>query len=270
MTSIANRCEYCGKTFYRNTSHASAQRFCSTACWYQWKREEREPKLCEMCGEPLQNGDRFCSHACYARWRSAHLTGADNPNWRGGADHVCAECGKPFTTRPCHRDRARYCSGACQRRAYRKTHVTKNCEWCGKAYTTIRSRAQRSRFCSLDCRNAAWVEGNRGENHPLWKGGKVGYRGPNWYRQARKARERDNHTCQRCGITQELYGKRLTVHHIVPFRKFGLERYKEANDLANLVTLCASCHQTVEWALILTSGTGQESPEHLLECLPVH
>jgi hypothetical protein len=263
MDGITKQCEYCGKTFSRNTSHATVQRFCSTACWYQWKRDHREYKACEMCGKPSRAGARFCSNACYGQWKATHVTGADNPNWRGGAEHVCKECGKAFLTRPCHKNRAQYCGRACRERAYRKTRIVKTCERCGRQYVTYASLTDRSRFCSAKCKNEALWEQNTGPDNHNWKGGKIGYRGRNWYAQARKARIRDNYTCQRCGITQELYGRSLDVHHIVPFREFGVERYKEANALPNLLSLCSPCHRIVEWQVIESGDTAPESRARL-------
>lgn len=84
----------------------------------------------------------------------------------------------------------------------------------------------------------------RGANNPRWTGGYKPYYGPNWYRQKRKARKRDNGVCQECGISSS--EKRLDVHHIIPFRKYGLEKFEEANRLENLITLCCSCHTTLE------------------------
>lgn len=58
-----------------------------------------------------------------------------------------------------------------------------------------------------------------------------------------KIRERDNHTCQRCGITEEEYnkeakGKRgLMVHHI--------DYNKPHTEEPNLISLCVSCHTAV-------------------------
>lgn len=80
-----------------------------------------------------------------------------------------------------------------------------------------------------------------GENNPNWKGGSISYYGPNWQSQRRKILERDNHICQRCGAPEN--GREHDIHHIIPFRKFGLENYKEANKLNNLETLCIHCHK---------------------------
>jgi predicted nucleic acid-binding Zn ribbon protein len=71
-------------------------------------------------------------------------------------------------------------------------------------------------------------------------GGHATYRGPNWDRQSKAARQRDNDTCQHCGIS----APHLPVHHIMPFRLFT--DYRAANALDNLVTLCPICHGAAE------------------------
>lgn len=50
---------------------------------------------------------------------------------------------------------------------------------------------------------------------------------------------RDHHTCQHCGSTDPT---QLTIHHIIP-RNLGGN-----NTPANLLTLCATCHQTLHTA----------------------
>ena len=82
----------------------------------------------------------------------------------------------------------------------------------------------------------------KGEKNPYWKGGYEPYYGPNWEEQRIKALERDGHRCRVCGVNK---GK-LDVHHIVPFRNFGRRHYLKANTLDNLITLCISCHATLE------------------------
>ncbi len=83
---------------------------------------------------------------------------------------------------------------------------------------------------------------NSGDKHYNWKGGnwlknsRSKY-GRDWLQIRKKVFNRDNFTCQRCGITQEEYGKReLDVHHKKPFDIF------KDNSLANLKTLCRPCH----------------------------
>lgn len=74
--------------------------------------------------------------------------------------------------------------------------------------------------------------------------------GPNWQAQRQKTLERDGHRCRTCGATARP-GAGLHVHHIRPFRDYGYvpgknDAYKVANQLENLVTLCASCHRRAE------------------------
>lgn len=83
-----------------------------------------------------------------------------------------------------------------------------------------------------------------GKENPNWKGGYEPYYGPNWREQRRKALEHDKHICQRCGAPED--GREHDVHHIIPFRVLGLEGYKEANKLDNLITLCPSCHKLMK------------------------
>ena len=70
--------------------------------------------------------------------------------------------------------------------------------------------------------------------------------GPNWDKQRKAANQRDNFTCQFCGKKKTT--RYLDAAHVVPFRHFGLQRYKKANRLSNLVTLCRSCHTKYDWA----------------------
>lgn len=79
----------------------------------------------------------------------------------------------------------------------------------------------------------------RREKHPNWRGGtgnlpySVGFT----RKFKRLIRERDNFTCQRCGITQTEYGRTLQVHH--------LDHNKDNNDPSNLATACGKCNM---WA----------------------
>jgi DEAD/DEAH box helicase domain-containing protein len=50
----------------------------------------------------------------------------------------------------------------------------------------------------------------------------------------------DNDTCQKCGLKDD----RLHVHHIIPRCEF--DDVNDSNYKENLVTLCPSCHKTLE------------------------
>jgi DEAD/DEAH box helicase domain-containing protein len=83
----------------------------------------------------------------------------------------------------------------------------------------------------------------------LWRSDPNQY-GPNWEKQRQLARARDQFRCQVCGLIEQ--GRSHDVHHKVPFRTFT--SYLEANQLANLVTLCPACHRRVETAVRIRSG----------------
>jgi 5-methylcytosine-specific restriction endonuclease McrA len=106
-----------------------------------------------------------------------------------------------------------------------------------------RTHAPRQRFCGTAC----WYTYLRAhpEQNPGWRDGiRKRVYGPNWGEQKRLARERDQYTCQRCGVWQ--VRPRLHVHHLQPRRMFGSD-YEAANALENLVSLCRPCHLLTEW-----------------------
>ncbi len=63
---------------------------------------------------------------------------------------------------------------------------------------------------------------------------------PRWRRISRIVRERDSFTCQFCGADVNNF---LQVHHV---------DFNENNDdLSNLITVCASCHQKIHKSIII-------------------
>lgn len=164
----------------------------------------------------------------------------------------CNNCGKELKRYPSQIEPHNFCDHNCHDKWQRgksnlknsKPKIIKNCMFCGRVFNVTPSRKD-ARFCSLQCRNKHYsgiVTGFlSGEKHWNWKGGYEPYYGPNWESQRKRALERDNYHCRICGSNN-----RLAVHHIIPFREFGLLRYKEANQLSNLVTLCNSHHSRME------------------------
>jgi len=125
-----------------------------------------------------------------------------------------------------------------------KDPVQVQCTHCGRVWD-MKSlhRARLTRFCSTEC----WYDyiRERPDEHGQYIGGGYFDYGPNWDDQARRTRERDEHTCQDCGKHQ--IRPRLSVHHITARRHFNGD-WRTANDLHNLVTLCTSCHTKREAA----------------------
>ncbi len=75
-----------------------------------------------------------------------------------------------------------------------------------------------------------------GPNHPNWHGGMspLPY-GPEFTRKFKRLiLQRDNYTCQHCGVTQSEAKRTLQIHHI--------DHNKMNNDPANLMTVCGPCN----------------------------
>lgn len=85
-----------------------------------------------------------------------------------------------------------------------------------------------------------------GENNPCWKGGHEKYRGASWEKAKSSARGRANNICEHpdCDVTSEQLGKKLDVHHIVPYRYYDSNEC--ANSLSNLILLCPKHHREEE------------------------
>jgi 5-methylcytosine-specific restriction endonuclease McrA len=179
----------------------------------------------------------------------------------------CAECGAGIEKRQCHlaKFEKSFCSHACHGRWKSKqigpfntkwTSVEMPCAQCGISVTRKAGHAKRSKhaFCSRQC-HAVWRSKNQtGETRYNWVGGYEPYYGESWAHAKRSTRERDKHTCQRCGKTRERVGKNMDVHHKTPFRTFGVERHREANALENLICYCARCHKLVECEIPISRG----------------
>ncbi len=86
-------------------------------------------------------------------------------------------------------------------------------------------------------------EAQRGSKSHRWKGGPFPY-GPTWPEARRIVRGRDGYACQLCGITEQEMGRKLSPHHIRPFRESA------DNSPENLICLCDTndngCHHYCE------------------------
>jgi len=273
-------CNYCGKEFGMVPCRVSKNKhnFCSGKCYGAWRSKNiiganhpswkgGEIKLkCDYCGveisvEPWilkRHKHHFCSKRCKGKWLSEAISGEKHRLWNK-VKVECDYCGKKFLRGPAEVGyyKSHFCSTECYGRwlsenvrgekcpAWRGGKIEVRCDYCGEKLHRNRYEIEHRKihFCSSDC-FGRWLSINKsGEHSPLWKGG---YRqlGANWLKQSARSRERDHYTCQTCGREED--GKALDVHHIIPFREFGLVRYKEANQLSNLITLCRPCHVKAE------------------------
>lgn len=70
--------------------------------------------------------------------------------------------------------------------------------------------------------------------------------GANWTKQRQKCLDRDGHQCRVCGTSEHEIGRAPAVHHIKPRIEFEESDWMTYNSLTNLITLCHSCHGTLE------------------------
>ena len=61
------------------------------------------------------------------------------------------------------------------------------------------------------------------------------FRGDEWAEISMRVLKRDGFKCRKCG--KKYY---LGVHHIIPWKK------NPDNSMKNLITLCSSCHKTMD------------------------
>lgn len=205
---------------------------------------------CEHCGESfyvpkcLLDTRRFCSRECYEQ----HISGAENPNWKGGrVKRECEICGQTFYVKrkTVRNGFGRFCSRACFGEWRSQDLVGESgCNWqggpievecviCGKAFRVNRHRHESTNvmYCSRECLRL----GRTGELSPAWQGGISFEPYPPEFNTSLKnrIRRRDSHTCQLCGE------RGRNVHHI---------DYDKSNCKPdNLITLCDSCHSRTNW-----------------------
>lgn len=231
VKEVGKRCLHCGAALVAR-GHASrpwrlkTRKVCSPRCWYAWKRASRP--ACPICGRPRSRAMKTCSTACgYELIR------------RRGRSVTCRVCKKQFVVPPSLRARS-YCSRACYFKsvARRFALVAAECVQCGHAFRRTRAALRRVKrvFCSRACSARFY----RGEHSAAWRGGSDPNRGPGWLKVAEEIRKRDGYCCQRCGKSQDENGQKLSVDHIVPWRRF--ESVAQANHPDNLVSLCRTCH----------------------------
>lgn len=266
-----NHCKGCGHEF---TSYAYTKRkYCSEQCYNASRGQgKHEVRSCATCGTSFrflksQHDRKYCSGTCAGKAHITHIKKFAPSRYTA----TCETCGKSFET-TAKRTKGRFCSLACQgqwqsvaRRGENSPSYGKKrgrdprhpplvelaCVICETAFKVPQCLKDTRRCCSRRCKGKLHSRTVCGPDHPNWQGGGELYYGPNWNTQRRKAIKRDGHRCIDCGIDRQKLrdelNQGLCVHHIKPFRLFGIERYKEANHLENLATLCPSCHHRWEW-----------------------
>lgn len=215
---------------------------------------------CPTCGKILGNEHGMKIH--HARSHGESIVEEESS---------CERCGNSFSYNPTYSD-GKYCSPACfhesghseeSKDAISEANSGREVTWKekiseshkGKTHTEEAKEKMRGPRPSLRGENnpmsreevrQKMVENlpdRSGGNHPNWEGGHESYYGPSWtFELKEKVRERDNRTCQDCGVEEAELPQRLDIHHKIPFRLFGVEKHEKANEIENLISLCRSCH----------------------------
>ena len=234
--------------------------------WLRREYYEKQRTITEIADE------LGVDHTTVSKWRRK----LDIPKPSAKVTLECPVCGDGFTRTKSKVERAKHanvCSRECLYEGRSEgiigrevkggydtseTEYTKECPACGDEFTTMASEDYR--HCSRECFLDMHSERMSGEGNPAFVNGSSRqrrcYRGSNWARIRREVYERDDYTCQRCGVkcvSRDNYdgtnGERIIqAHHIG-----GYESPKD-NKLAELVTLCASCHGEVEGGAPLDVG----------------
>lgn len=242
-------CDWCGEDFLSIPSREtkSGIYFCCQGCQAEYFKIP-----CDNCGQRFTPDHRnrgifhTCSMECRNEMLSKRATGKRRSDW---ITLSCENCGKIFERMPSRvKSEYQFCSYKCKADWARGTNhhmytsIDCVCEICGREFVRTRVRVLKhgGKYCSRVCFSQSQILPRQD------------YYGPNWLKQRAKARKRDSYICQICGEKEETYGRALDVHHIIPFRDFGLDRYREANDLSNLITLCKKCHRTIENGVPIT------------------
>lgn len=247
MITVTFTCAFCSKEIQIPPYDVKRRKYCSRKC-SSLAQKISVSVQCPTCGKAfkvqpyrLRNSDTvYCSVKC-AKYQ---------------VSMTCDWCNKTFQKPPSAIKDHNFCCRKCCRAwqgangivGYKYAQVEVTCATCGKVFSRQKNAVERSKnqYCGKECFYKAHQDNMAGELNPAWRGGFDPYYGPNWKRQSRRARNRDNHTCQRCGITEADLERKLHVHHKIPLREFD-RNFRKANALANLVSLCPSCHIALEW-----------------------
>lgn len=155
---------------------------------------------------------------------------------------LCATCDRPI---PESRPRSSFCSKKCKDKKLKTQRIVISCTSCQivyeLSYASWHKRKDKAELCG-PCSRALTVD-NSGEKNPRWKGGHRHYSpgrfgkdkdGLSWKTQRKLAWERDDYTCQHCGLKPNR--RKPDVHHIIPWPA------SLSHNLANLICLCRKCH----------------------------
>jgi len=235
-------CQQCGKEFYRWASKYpnGIAKYCSLKCnglaQKDKETEHRHKIKCDNCSKEFliydnrekKSNNLFCSMKCLGEFKNKHV------------EIKCQYCGKTFLVKKSRLEKQnpRFCSWSCRSKYlvgtqhFNFTAEKKICKQCGKEFYPQLSEVKKGKgiYCSKKCAYKS-MELKRPPDT------KEFYSTALWKRLKLECLERDNYTCQKCGIKG---GSELHAHHKIP-RAFGGK-----DEINNLTTLCNHCHLKVE------------------------
>ena len=177
---------------------------------------------CPDCGKLIMDISKYCTSCCQKGKRNHQFIEGDSLK-----KYFCKDCGKEIL----------YGNIRC-RECYIKFNIGKNnrnfkgglphCIDCGKKLSTrgtISDSPKRCTFCSKQGKNSPnWIDGRSYEDYPK-----------EFNKLLRELiRKRDNYTCQKCGVRERDFFRKLDVHHI--------DYNKKNCNKDNLITLCLRCN----------------------------
>lgn len=212
----------------------------------------------------FQKGNKWC----FKKGNTFGFKKGNKGYWKGkklsakkSINKLCETCKKEFSYYPSTYKKRRFCSKKCDniakkterlgmkfsvehRENLRLAHIGKVGYWKDKKRSPEDIKKFRISHLGKKQSNETILKRiKKGKEHYNWQGGitpltRKRTRGFFWKQTANKIRERDNNTCQLCKF--EGNGKKLPVHHIIPFK------VSKNNKPNNLITLCQSCHVKLE------------------------
>jgi len=193
-------------------------------------------KKCLLCKSPFfasntkikQGKGKYCCKYCRDNSSVGHIT---NTRFINGNTVYFLNDGRVFIN-------VDILNGKDKGRVIRRYGVLKECLICGIEFFASNMDIKRGSglCCSVKCATEWRSVQYSGANSWMWKGGISFEKYTIEFneRLKRKIRERDNYTCQICGIHENELNQSLCVHHI------DYNKYNSSPD--NLISLCGSCH----------------------------
>lgn len=221
------KCEHCGEVFKTGIRKKHKRAFCSRNCNYEWQKygkptpeysEEQRRAMAKRTREQWK--DPEIRHKRVEGIREA----AQTDEYRSKQSQIAKE----VASRPEWKRK----QSLAHKGKKRPSEVGRKVSKAKMGHeVTMEAREKISRALSGP-KNPSYIDGRSSERQSF-------YRSYIWQQQRERVSERDKHTCQGCGRTEEEVGS-LSGHHIEPLRTTKFDWADYPDEL--VVTLCKKCH----------------------------